>query len=315
MSSPRLASLVLLLASGCFSPSGSAATESETQTTGAPGSTTSTSPGTTSTSEPTAPTSTTATTEETTEPVVTSTSTSTGEPDTTSPATTAVEGCGDSVQGPGEECDDGNMVEGDGCSNACKLEYCGDMIVQPKEECDGGDGCEMCVRTYFRVFVTANPISLVEFKNLDSADMICTARARGAGLTGQYVAWLSSSGQTAADRLVHGTRPWQLLNGTPIAKNWDELIDGELAAAIDVDEYGNTVPVLTPICGACPVWTATTITGTALANNCNGWSGQPLGPAAVGECSLADARWTESCEDLTCDGLARLYCFEQPKAP
>jgi len=35
----------------------------------------------------------------------------------------AVEGdCGDTIVGPGEECDDGNLVNGDGCSDACIVE-------------------------------------------------------------------------------------------------------------------------------------------------------------------------------------------------
>jgi len=29
----------------------------------------------------------------------------------------------------GEQCDDGNVVSGDGCSSTCQLEYCGDRKV------------------------------------------------------------------------------------------------------------------------------------------------------------------------------------------
>jgi cysteine-rich repeat protein len=36
--------------------------------------------------------------------------------------------CGDSVVDPGEECDDGNGVDGDGCSNDCTIETCGVMV-------------------------------------------------------------------------------------------------------------------------------------------------------------------------------------------
>jgi fibro-slime domain-containing protein len=72
--------------------------------------------------------------------------------------------CGDSKVGFGEQCDDGNTVDGDGCSATCQvesgyvcgnvgsactsLEYCGDGIVNtPGEECDDGnlsptDGCD-----------------------------------------------------------------------------------------------------------------------------------------------------------------------------
>ncbi len=49
-------------------------------------------------------------------------------------------GCGDGVQGLLEECDDGNLVEQDGCRNDCTLARCGDGIVHVGEEvCDDGN--------------------------------------------------------------------------------------------------------------------------------------------------------------------------------
>ena len=47
--------------------------------------------------------------------------------------------CGDGVVEPPEQCDDGNTVDDDGCTNACLLPTCGDGIVQAGEECDDGD--------------------------------------------------------------------------------------------------------------------------------------------------------------------------------
>ena len=76
--------------------------------------------------------------------------------------TTDAAACGDGVQEAGEQCDDGNNINGDGCSANCRLEvgwqcptfgspcerevYCGDGIVEPPETCDDGnsmpgDGC------------------------------------------------------------------------------------------------------------------------------------------------------------------------------
>ena len=54
--------------------------------------------------------------------------------------------CGDGVVGPDEECDDVNVIDTDACTNACRLAVCGDSIVGPAEECDDGnttdgDGC------------------------------------------------------------------------------------------------------------------------------------------------------------------------------
>ena len=54
--------------------------------------------------------------------------------------------CGDGVADPGEECDDGNDINTDACTNACADAVCGDGFVQPGEVCDdgnqlNGDGC------------------------------------------------------------------------------------------------------------------------------------------------------------------------------
>ncbi|HYC21145.1 MAG TPA: DUF4215 domain-containing protein [Candidatus Bathyarchaeia archaeon] len=48
--------------------------------------------------------------------------------------------CGNGVLDPGEQCDDGNLVDGDGCSSQCTLEaVCGNGILEPGEECDDGN--------------------------------------------------------------------------------------------------------------------------------------------------------------------------------
>ena len=50
--------------------------------------------------------------------------------------------CGDGTVDAGEACDDGNTIDGDGCSATCTTEaVCGDGNVDSGEECDGGPGC------------------------------------------------------------------------------------------------------------------------------------------------------------------------------
>lgn len=60
--------------------------------------------------------------------------------------------CGNGIREAGEQCDDGNIFNGDGCSAGCRIEYpyCGNGIKDIGEECDDGnidygDGCTpMC---------------------------------------------------------------------------------------------------------------------------------------------------------------------------
>ncbi|HEX3761505.1 MAG TPA: DUF4215 domain-containing protein, partial [Kofleriaceae bacterium] len=57
--------------------------------------------------------------------------------------------CGDHKLNPaaGEQCDDGNTVDGDGCSAACTFEHCGNNVVDAGEECDGVFGLQPCSAT------------------------------------------------------------------------------------------------------------------------------------------------------------------------
>ncbi|MEM9194711.1 MAG: DUF4215 domain-containing protein [Myxococcota bacterium] len=63
--------------------------------------------------------------------------------------------CGDGTRDFGEECDDGNLVPGDGCNTICRVEpadTCGDGVLQAGEECDdgnsfAGDGCDPFCRS------------------------------------------------------------------------------------------------------------------------------------------------------------------------
>ncbi len=54
--------------------------------------------------------------------------------------------CGDGILHSDEECDDGNVLNGDGCTDICSIDRCGDGILQQGEVCDDGnntpgDGC------------------------------------------------------------------------------------------------------------------------------------------------------------------------------
>ena len=54
--------------------------------------------------------------------------------------------CGDGVPDPGEQCDDSNLIDDDGCDSNCTTTGCGNNITTTGETCDdgnliSGDGC------------------------------------------------------------------------------------------------------------------------------------------------------------------------------
>jgi cysteine-rich repeat protein len=48
--------------------------------------------------------------------------------------------CGNHIFLAGKECEDGNQINGDGCSSNCVKEYCGNGLVELYEDCDNGAG-------------------------------------------------------------------------------------------------------------------------------------------------------------------------------
>jgi cysteine-rich repeat protein len=50
--------------------------------------------------------------------------------------------CGDGIVDDNEECDDGNWILDDNCTNSCHLPICGDNIKQADEVCDGSYGLD-----------------------------------------------------------------------------------------------------------------------------------------------------------------------------
>lgn len=67
-----------------------------------------------------------------------------------------VPACGDGRVDPGESCDDGNLIDGDGCESDCtdtRIALCGNGVIEGDEVCDDGnlvdgDGCESdCTET------------------------------------------------------------------------------------------------------------------------------------------------------------------------
>jgi hypothetical protein len=138
----------------------------------------------------------------------------------------------------------------------------------------------------------------------DGADARCAQLASEAGLVGSYAAWLSSTTSSAAARLQHADVPHVRLDGVRVADDWQDLIDGTLAAPISIDERGQT--------RTDDVWTGTQADGSPDAlDTCEGFTREDA--AVMGLCGSAAAtgvEWTSN-QRPTCDTRLRIYCLEQ----
>ena len=224
--------------------------------------------------------------------------------------------CGNSIVQQGEQCDDGNTIDGDGCSSTCQLEWiCGNGIIDFGEECDdgntiSGDGCSSSCQLddqleNYRVFVTSQTFN-GNLGGLSGADAACQSAANNAGLEGTtWKAWLSDETISASDRLIHSGNPYKLLNEVTIANNWDDLTDGFIATRININEFGNEIT--SPFV----VWTGTTVSGGYAFNSCNNWLDGSIGSSGTsGGTIYTNSQWTNFGTGF-CSFIQRLYCVEQ----
>lgn len=224
--------------------------------------------------------------------------------------------CGDSiVHTPHEECDDGNAIEDDACNSACKLNdalpICGDGVIQGDEECDDAnsnseDACSnTCLRARI-VFVTSSEYAQgFEFAGVETADELCKESAAIAGLPGAFRAWLSDDFTSPSEWGTSDfTGAFRLVDGTLVAINWEDLLDGELENPINVDEFGLHLAAKT-----CFVWTGTLPDGGSSFANCGNWTGQDE-MADLGNCFTATHEWTLA-DVMSCAAPRHLYCFER----
>jgi hypothetical protein len=158
------------------------------------------------------------------------------------------------------------------------------------------------------VFVTST-LHQANFGGLEDADAICQARAVAADLPGTFRAWLSTRDVTAADRLTHATVPYVRTDGTRIADDWDDLVDGTLAASISIDEMGTA--------RTGDVWTGTMLDGSNFTPcsrdtcDCQLWTDNTTSwVSQCGRSTETNWQWSEQ-QPVVCSVALRLYCFQQ----
>jgi hypothetical protein len=200
-------------------------------------------------------------------------------------------------------CDEGRCVDGDQATE-CRDAIAGCIAAEPANE-------ERCIALGNLFFCNEGALSLVFVTSMEyeatvgdflmDANRECAHLAQEADLPGGWAAWLSDDDTDAEGSIVDAK--YVLRNGTVIANNMTELLDGNLDNPIQVDEDGNTAT------GDIEVWTGTNANGTNSGVNCNNWNSNS--DQDTGQSGLANAKdeaWTNNqAED--CDVSNRLYCF------
>lgn len=151
-------------------------------------------------------------------------------------------------------------------------------------------------------------------EGIPAADAICQSLATAQGLNssnGPYRAWLSGSLTSPATTFVNASgHAYVRTDGTTIANNLSDLLDGTLAAPLNLTETMVGV-------GLATVWTGTATDGYPPANPLNGscgdWQNTGVNPLStvIGEAQDTDSRWTVFATGGNCTGARRLYCFQQ----
>ena len=231
--------------------------------------------------------------------------------------------CGDGAPWEGVEyCDDGNKDDEDDCLSTCVFASCGDGHLKKKsmESCDdgnneSGDGCDPSCAHEYIMFATQG-VWAGNFGSKEVANDLCQGEAEKAGLTGTYVAWLSSGEEDlAGSALPLGEPLKRAKDGALIVDAAEKLIlghDTSLMDPVNRDAEGHLVEGF--------AWTGTLSKGDA-GKDCSSWTdSSPLKKGVVGVVNAEDARWTRDGHiegiffivDLSsCDVKHHLYCFRK----
>lgn len=141
---------------------------------------------------------------------------------------------------------------------------------------------------------------------LDGADLLCNFEAAVAGLPGTYKAWLSDGVNSPATRFTRQDATYQLVDGTIIANDWADLVDGNIHNPINLDAAGVYHTRAFP-----GVWTSTLADGTTAGLHCQGWTTAGEGIfGRDGHADRVDGFWTDAGYPA-CPNQLPFYCFEQ----
>lgn len=139
------------------------------------------------------------------------------------------------------------------------------------------------------------------------ANSKCAARATAAGLSGTFLSWVATSNSDDPEStFAQATVPYVTVNGTVVADNWGDLVDGTLDNPISRDENGNAVTG--------NAWTNVTTTGAQKQDfpaPCSDFgSNSGANSTFKGLTTSAATTWTDNSTQV-CSTFSRIYCFQQ----
>lgn len=155
------------------------------------------------------------------------------------------------------------------------------------------------------IFVTARDIVPGALGGIENADARCRADAAAAGLPGEYVAWMSTTMETAISR-VAGSRGWVRPDGMPFADTPSMLMAARVWAPPSVMADGTDVVFDTfrhVITGA------SASGGVSDYDTCSDWTSTST-MQLPGKLT-STLRWATNpvFDMLTCGATARIYCI------
>lgn len=182
---------------------------------------------------------------------------------------------------------------------------CGDGIQSENEECDDNldnINCRNCIKAR-RIFVDSVFVDGILLANINAR---CYSIADNSGLVDgfDWIPWLSYSNQNINDLIYKSPFRYELVDGTVIANNFQDLIDGNLQHPINLNYEG----ILTEG----KVWTGTNEIGEFSGLNCENWSNQFRSFGTFGLSTAIDYNWSNSDFEL-CSEKLHIYCVEDKK--
>ncbi|MEM7138589.1 MAG: hypothetical protein AAF500_18555 [Myxococcota bacterium] len=165
---------------------------------------------------------------------------------------------------------------------------------------DGGSGGAPASASI--VFVT-EAVQNGALGGVQVANRLCQMEADLAELDGTFLVWLSTTDSAVGDRFSQLTGPFTRVDGTLIANDLADLLDGTIEAPINLDANG--------VQRGGDVWTGTLATGESfMGGDCEGFQEGVSGVAQCGSTAGTDATWTENATP-SCSTALRLFCFQQ----